>query len=56
MAAVIATVEDYKIAEQYRDFPDSMLLNRRERAKLDGGLGAGDEDDLDETHLISPTR
>ena len=47
MAGVIATVEAFKLAERLREFPDSMLLNRRERTALDGGLGAGDDFDED---------
>ena len=45
IAAAAATIEEYKLAVIRDAFPDSMLLNRKERAILDGGLGAGDEYD-----------
>ena len=46
LAAVAATIEDHKLAVLTDDFPDSMLLNCRERAILDGGVGAGEDSTL----------
>ena len=41
LAAVTATLEDFKLAALTDEFPDSMLLDRHERALLNASMGAG---------------